>query len=263
MLVDYYEKLCPYKNPAQLEDERVRIAVRGFPCVVFWKNTTDNTTTFLGTYNFNDDKSNENVFGFDRDRYPNCECVEFKNNTSDRVLFNESEYEEWGKDEDGNDIEAWRLDFEYRFPDLDDPYKDYTQFKRMTDWVVSTNRNLATNETLEEPVTLKHWSSNINIIFKTDSVDYRLSKFKAEFENYFIKDAMIFYYIFTETFLLADNRAKNLFLTTFDGDHWFPIPYDMDTAIGINNEGQLVFEYDLEDTDIAGSLHVCSTAKLN
>ena len=28
-----------------------------------------------------------------------------------------------------------------------------------------------------------------------------------------------------------------------------PFPYDMDTAIGINNEGDLVFEYDIEDTD--------------
>jgi hypothetical protein len=42
-----------------------------------------------------------------------------------------------------------------------------------------------------------------------------------------------------------------MFLTTFDGEHWFPIPYDMDTAIGINNEGQLSFEYDLEDYDPA------------
>lgn len=162
-------------------------------------------------YNFNDDKSNENVFGFDREKYPNCECWEFCNNTSDRVLFNRSEYEEWGVDEDGEPIEAWRLDFEARFPDLDDPYKDYTQFKRMTDWVVSTNRSLVDSE--EEKAA-------------------RLQKFKDEFEDYFEKDAMIFYYLFTEVFLLADNRAKNMFLTTFDGEHWFPIPYDMDTAIG-------------------------------
>ena len=234
-LVDYYEMLSPYKTPAQEADERVRTAVRGFPCVVFWRNTETNETTFVGKYNFNDDKSNENVFGFDRDIYPNCECVEFCNNTSDRVLFNKSEYEEWGVDEDKNPIEAWRLDFEYRFPDLDDPYKDYTQFKRMTDWVVSTNRSLVDTE--EEKAA-------------------RLKKFKDEFEQYFIKDAMIFYYLFTEVFILADNRAKNLFLTTFDGEHWFPIPYDMDTAIGINNEGALVFEYDLEDTDTPNGANV-------
>lgn len=256
MLVDYYEMLSPYKTPAQELDERVRTAVRGFPCVVFWKNTTDNSITFVGKYNFNDDKSNENVFGFDRDIYPNCECWEFCNNTSDRVLFNKSEYEEWGVDDDNNPIEAWRLDFEPRFPDLDDPYKDYTQFKRMTDWVVSTNRTLATDEDLGATVTLPHWNTGISTQFSTDSVDYRLSKFKAEFEDYFIKDAMVYYYLFTEVFILTDNRAKNLFLTTFDGSHWFPIPYDMDTAIGINNEGALVFEYDLEDTDTPNGANV-------
>lgn len=255
-LVDYYEMLSPYKNPAQQADARVRTAVRGFPCAVFWRNTTTNETTFIATYNFNDDKSNENVFGFDRDVYPNCECVEFCNNTSDRVLFNKSEYEEWSVDEDNNPIEAWRLDFEYRFPDLDDPYKDYTQFKRMTDWVVSTNRTLATGEALESTKVLPHWSTGAATMFSEDTADYRLSKFKAEFKDYFIKDAMIFYYLFTEVFVLADNRAKNLFLTTFDGQHWFPIPYDMDTAIGINNEGNLVFEYDVEDTDTPNGANV-------
>ena len=48
MLVDYYEMLSPYKTPAQEKDERVRTAVRGFPCVVFWKDTVNNTTTFVG-----------------------------------------------------------------------------------------------------------------------------------------------------------------------------------------------------------------------
>ena len=105
----------------------------------------------------------------------------------------------------------------------------------MTDWVVSTNRSLVDSE--EEKAA-------------------RLQKFKDEFEQYFIKDAMIFYYLFTEVFILADNRAKNLFLTTFDGEHWFPIPYDMDTACGINNEGALAFEYDLEDTDTPNGANV-------
>jgi hypothetical protein len=43
-----------------------------------------------------------------------------------------------------------------------------------------------------------------------------------------------------------------MFLTTYDGEHWFPIPYDFDTAIGIDNEGKLVFDYDLEDYDQVG-----------
>lgn len=202
-------------------------------------------------YNFNDDKSNENVFGFNRDIFPNCECVEFRNNVNPLVKFKSSDYEEMITNEDGELVKAWTDAFEYRFPDLDDPYSDYTQFKRMTDWVYSTWLGGVTNEDLEAPIEYKHWNTNVKTVFTQDTEDYRLSKFKAEFNNYFIKDAMTFFYLFTEVFLLVDNRAKNMFLTTFDGEHWFPIPYDMDTAIGINNEGQLSFEYDLEDYDPA------------
>ena len=65
------------------------------------------------------------------------------------------------------------------------------------------------------------------------------------------KDAVLFYYLFTELFLMVDSRAKNAFPTAFlsSGGKWFSLPYDFDTAIGINNEGSLVFGYDLEDID--------------
>ena len=55
---------------------------------------------------------------------------------------------------------------------------------------------------------------------------------------------------------MVDSRAKNAFPTYFasrqpndGGNRWFWIPYDMDTALGINNEGKLVFDYNLEDID--------------
>jgi hypothetical protein len=84
----------------------------------------------------------------------------------------------------------------------------------------------------------------------------RLAKFKNEFENYFVKVPTLYYYLFTEVFLMVDSRAKNFFPSTYDGIHWMPLPYDMDTAIGINNEGQLVFDYDLEDTDRVNNANV-------
>ena len=48
---------------------------------------------------------------------------------------------------------------------------------------------------------------------------------------------------------MVDSRAKNQFLTTYDGEHWMFIPYDGDTALGIDNVGKLKFGYWLEDTD--------------
>ena len=47
-----------------------------------------------------------------------------------------------------------------------------------------------------------------------------------------------------------------MFLTSDDGLHWYFLPYDMDTALGINNEGQLVFSYYLEDIDKLGSADI-------
>ena len=264
MLVDFYEEvvkdyfLSPaqkaekekiqQENPKMTEAEvlkkiKTRTGISGRPIVVFWENTTTGEIKFQGQYNMNNDKSNENVFGFDRDKYPELECWEFCNNTSDRCLFKKSEYEELIYDKEKKKyIPAWTADFEPRFPDLDDTYDDYTNYKRLTDWVVSTRQDQATGESIT-PVTYGETTYN------KDTAEYRLAKFKYEFEDYFEKDPIIFYYIFTEVFLMIDNRAKNMFLTSFDGQHWFPIPYDFDTAIGINNEGKLVFDYDLEDTD--------------
>lgn len=264
VLVDFYEEVVKdyFLTPAQeAEKERIqqenpkmaeaevlkkiktRTGISGRPIVVFWENTTTGEIKFQGQYNMNNDKSNENVFGFDRDIYPQLECWEFCNNTSDRCLFKKSEYEEQIYDEEKKTYSpAWMADFEPRFPDLDEPYSDYTNYKRLTDWVVSTRQDQAT----EEPITPVTYGGTV---YDRDTAAYRLAKFKYEFEDYFEKAPVIFYYIFTEVFLMIDSRAKNMFLTSFDGQHWFPIPYDFDTAIGINNEGKLVFDYDLEDTD--------------
>ena len=217
-LVRLYNDTCPYKTAAQIADPRVRVGIDGLPMIVFWHNTSTNVTRFWGKYNFNNDKSTNEVFGLKA----GCESWEIKNNTSDRVIFKKSDYT-------GTD---WQNDFEARYPDKS---TDYTNLKRLTDWIVSTDRSAVTSEADKSA---------------------RLAKFKNEFETYFVKVPTLYYYLFTEVFLMVDSRAKNFFPSTFDGIHWMPLPYDMDTAIGINNEGQLVFDYDLEDTDRVNNANV-------
>lgn len=80
------------------------------------------------------------------------------------------------------------------------------------------------------------------------STDGNKEKFKAELEEHFDLQSSLFYWLFTELFLMVDSRAKNTFPTWVNGK-WYWYPYDFDTAIGINNEGQLVFGFGLEDTD--------------
>lgn len=71
----------------------------------------------------------------------------------------------------------------------------------------------------------------------------------AQIEAVAEKQSAIFYYLFTELFLMVDSRAKNAFPTKYSGGKWCWLPYDFDTAIGINNEGQYVFNYSLETGD--------------
>lgn len=225
-LVNLYEDSCPYTIPPKEDDNRIRVGIDGFPIIIFWNNTSTGETKFWGKYNFNNDKSTAEVFGLT----DGCESWEICNNTSDRVIFKKSDYSDAG----------WTSDFEARYPEDN---TDYTKLKRMTDWVVSTDRTAATGKAL--PSVVEYGGKS----YTSDTKEYRFAKFKAEFDDYFVKAPMLFYYLFTEVFLMVDNRAKNFFPTTYDGTHWMPLPYDMDTAIGINNEGKLVIDYDLEDTD--------------
>lgn len=397
MLVDYYNQTCPYRNEAMQKNPLVRWSVQGEPIVLFWRNTLTNEVYFQGKYNMNDDKDNENIFGFvdilDEEEYPNIECWEFLNNNTALCLFshltdeNNSAWFEKVKDDKGNEIYAWENSYERRFPEQDDDtINKLDNLQRMINWVASTNRNRSfSNIALPEEIfyktldksynsskqyynedktereiklfdAVKVYDDKITVIAKTfkeailavnpeinlyqgwicerqndgtwnvfyystitdedgsikeqknivlsklqdlqtigvaigsqykgvnvsfeyylgndwnsalyekhthDTPDYRLAKFKNEFENYFVLQPVAYYYVFTETFLLMDSRAKNMFLMTLDGNHWFPSPYDMDTALGINNEGQLVFDYNLEDTDTSsGSMIFNGNSKL-
>lgn len=201
-LVRLYNEACPYKTPPQKENSAVRQGIDGFPIVIFWND--GDRTTFLGKYNFNNDKGTEAVYGFqDGD-----ESWETLNNTSDRALF-----KAWKDD-------VWTEDFEGRYPD--------------------GNENTDKLKALIQ--TVSGWKNPT----------------AAQLEAVANKQSAVFYYLFTELFLMVDSRAKNAFPSFFDGDSgkvcW--LPYDFDTGIGTNNEGQLVFNYNLETGDKVGTADV-------
>lgn len=227
-LARLYNDTCPYDTPPQGEDSRIRQGIDGFPIVMFWND--GNTTSFVGKYNFNNDKGTEEVFGFE----DGDESWEIKNNTSDRVLWKSADYIG----------DSWLNDFEGRYPEDN---TTSTNLAALAAWLVSTDQSAATNNDLSSSVTYD------GVTYTKDSASYRLAKFKNEFENHFEKSSVIFYYLFTELFLMVDSRAKNAFPSFLGGDKWCFLPYDFDTAIGINNEGALVFDYSLEDTDTTSS----------
>ena len=223
-LARLYEDTCPFRTAPQKQDSRIRQGIDGFPIVVFWYDGEN--TSFIGKYNFNFDKATPEVFGFAE----GDESWEILNNTSDRVLW---------KDDDYSDTD-WQGDFEARYPK---DYADPANLSELAAWLKSTDQSAATGDKLTVNRTFD------GVLYTTDTAAYRLAKFKSEFTQHFEKDAVLFYYLFTELFLMVDSRAKNMFPTFMSGSKWFSLPYDFDTAIGINNEGALVFSYNLEDID--------------
>lgn len=177
--------------------------------IVIFQNN-GNETVFIGKYNFNNDKATPEVFGFTDDD----ESWEIRNNTSDRVVWKNDDFT-------GTD---WLNDFEGRHPDGN---TDPTNLAALSAWIKSTD------------------TTGLNDTEKAA----RLAKFKDELGDWMDVESTLFYYLFTELFLMVDSRAKNAFPTRYDGGVWCWLPYDMDTALGINNEGALTFGYQLEDTD--------------
>ena len=205
-------------TPPQKTNKEVRTTVDGYPIAIFHRETASDTLEFVGKYNFNNDKSTAETFGFsDGD-----ESWEFSNNTSDRCLFKSADFS-------GTD---WTNDFESRYPDDDAINAEYEAGTRkpeklmaVTSWVVSTKDNL--------------------------------DKFKNEVRNHFNLDNLIAYYLITELFGMVDQRAKNMFLTYFHEEgKWIFIFYDNDTCFGLNNEGLIAFGYNIEYHDKIGTLNV-------
>ena len=225
------------KVPPQMDNEKIRTTIYGYPVAVFWRPDSSATPEFLYKGNYNYDKSSSDAFGFTSD-YPDAFSIEFCNNTSDACRFH------------GEIPESWGDDFEYRHPDGYENIED-SGFKEMHSWVVSTYQDAATNNDLGESYT-----GIDGAVYTKDMAEYRLAKFKKEFEDHFDMEFALIYYILSYFGLYIDSRCKNLFLTTFDRQHFYAYWYDMDTSWAINNEGLISLSPYLTDTDLIDGTHV-------
>ena len=130
--------------------------------------------------------------------------------------------------------------------------------QRLWSWVESTDTTLVD---VENPVKLPEDVTYGSITYTHDTVEYRQAKFLNEYTNYFHKDSLLFNYLFTDRYLMIDNRAKNVFIHTTDGLKWdFCFDYDNDTSLGCDNRGNLKFDYYLEDIDYIGGTAVYNAA---
>ena len=231
-LTMFYNDTCPYKTPEMLDNGKVRWGIEGIPVVCFFHNTDTGVTKFIGKYNFNLPKRAPAPYGYGDD--DTLESWEWERNNSANVKFQDNDFEAQSWDETAQEYyPTWYDDFEARFPS--DTYRDITQLNTLLAWVKSTWRDEATGEDLAESVTYTlpttttiaqypldvsysvvertEGSSKVyDITFTKDTPAYRLTKFRAEFGQYAEIQSAIFYYLFTEQFLMIDSRAKNMFV---------------------------------------------------
>ena len=113
---------------------------------------------------------------------------------------------------------------------------------------------------------LASWLNELYAIRYIDGNDtLAIQRFKDEYQQYLDTDFLIAYYIITEALLMADSRVKNMMIATWGKEHrtwttdageerstfdyvWYPIFYDMDTMLGLDNTGRPNKNYYDEDT---------------
>lgn len=293
---------------SELYPYQVRTTVEGKPCLLFYRNNSNETPKFAGKFNFNNDKSTEDVFGFlgipgyhDNAEYleemtecaqkslifpegfTECsydddgelvvvtkeellkdpigsnptECWEFLNNTTRMGNFLESDFDKIDPDSSKGEY-YWNTSWESRFPDNDGlnaafkaGVKPY-YLMHTAKWLVSTNQAQATGNPLEKPISYN------GVQYSYDSVEYRKAKFRAELGYYFDINYLCSYYIITDCLAAADQRVKNMMWGFwFDPSamkhdimgrmRCFPIFYDNDTILGLDNTGKIAINWDADE----------------
>lgn len=273
-----YNEFNPVVRPAKVLDPRVKDTMEFFNCVVFIRENNEDLTKhrefndtnwhFYAIGNIGDDKKTDHSRV--NDATDPRECVveimdfdvplaEFPTGVGGRYIAPEqfvagntaydNLYADYTYDEEGKFKGFGAGSYEFRY-----------EMDKITDE--------------QRQVNIDAWRDFYKfVVTSTDE------EFVANFENYFITDSALYFYLFTERYLMVDNRAKNSFwhlgkvyitdeeATTLgdkakaytidntkasinNGYRWdLCFGYDFDTSIGISNVGELVMTYGQEDVD--------------
>ena len=211
-------KKCGWLTPPQAAykgNYDVRIGVDGFPIDLFYDNDGMGENVYLGKYNFNNEKSGSGIiYGFEgiegfndeatlKGERNKCICLEFLNNSEALCLFGTSDMATF------DDALEFRFKADQTWATVHED--DKAAVKRLWEWIQSCKGNA--------------------------------TKFLNEYQDYFGNDSPFAWYLITDYMMAVDSRAKNMMLATWDGLHWYFLPYDMDTIFGERNDSVLKYDY--------------------
>ena len=278
-----YNDYIPYSTPATRRDPRIKNDMEFVNCVVFIKESDPDVTThrefqdtdwhYYALGNIGDSKKTDVTRAYDPDDM-NEFCIEVSDNTlpnstfqtgvknSDGSMKYPIAKAEWVAGNEAYDslYNNWDGSFEFRYDCCGDS-KD--------------GESISTDEAKEQIRTNNRqiWRDFYEFVITSSD-----SEFVSNLKNWFINESALYWYLFTTRYTMIDNRAKNSFWhwakhyisaseveTMGDKAQYYIIDddaaainngyrfdlwnYDNDTALGINNSGELTMTYGKEDTD--------------
>ena len=206
------------KTEAQLEDPRVQNTIYGFRCLLFRRDSDDDSAVieFVSDGALNNDKGNNKTFGLECEGDDGADTLrqkwEFLNNTESLCSFKTDKlFEQVLNQETGEYHIRARAGLESTYPDQGDLDDDgiapnYQPIQTLFTWVCQrANFWDASTEVLDTALVYNGQS------YLTER-DYRKAIFINEFTKHFNRNHAVVYYLFNEFVALCDNRAKNMFL---------------------------------------------------
>lgn len=282
-----FNQYQPYIRPARLVDSKKRDCMAFYNCIVFVREYNEDLSThnefndytdyhYYALGNIGDSKKTDSTRVFDKND-PKEFCIEVMDYN---VAL--AEFPTGYTDSEGNETvcpeSEWKegnVAYDYLYAEY--KYKD-GKFKSFgsESYEFRYEKNGITESERQENIDA--WREAYKFIVTSDD-----NKFKNDFDKYFVKDSILYFYLFTERYLLIDNRAKNLFIqyakayftkeeaaqfktdygidiqdeyiddgqASFNDGYRFNLTqgYDFDSCLGISNTGELVLTYGQEDVD--------------